>query len=95
MGVEACVLETENIGKYRLISWVCPSTGWFDDNGKEVSPVAAIFKMIDDKGLHTNITLDLNGIKNSKLPFVENHKKIAIDRLEKEITLSTNLIEVT
>lgn len=87
------ICGSKNVGKYRLVSWVCPTTGWLDENGNEVPPVAAMFQMTDDEGHPENITLNLDEIKNSKLPFVESHKKSAIRRIENGIPLSTNLSE--
>lgn len=82
------------VGKYRLISWVCPDSGWFDENGKEVPPVAAMFQVMNGDGPPENITLDLSGIKNSELPFVESHKNIAISRIENKVPLSMNLSKI-
>ena len=88
------ICGSKNVGKYRLVSWVCPGSGWLDENGNEVPPVAAMFQMTDGEGGVKNITLDLNEIKNSLLPFVEGHKESAIRRIENGIPLSTNLSEV-
>lgn len=94
MSKEKIIFGIENVGKYRLVSWICPDGGWIDVNGNEVPPIAAVFQVIDDEGRPENITLNLDEIKNSKLPFVESDKESAITRIENKVPVRMKLSEV-
>lgn len=82
-------VNLENVGLYRLFGWVCPESGWFDDEGNEVPPTGAAFQMLNFDGKISDVTFrSLDELRASDLNFAPGDLEEAIDRIEKKIVIT-------